>query len=155
MVNRRTFLKGSLAAAATLAAPTFALADKKEADKQKKGNSTIKGPAREDVFHIGMAGYTFNRFDIDTTLAFMKKIDVHYLCIKDFHLPLDADAQKIADFKAKLAAHDVVGYGVGPIYMKDVAAVDRAFAYAQRVGVDPSSSVFQASGATRLRTTKC
>jgi sugar phosphate isomerase/epimerase len=83
-----------------------------------------------------MAGYTFNKFDIDTTLAFMKRIDVHYLCIKDFHLPLDADAERIAEFKAKLRAHDVVGYGVGPIYMKDVEAVDRAFAYAQRVGVD-------------------
>ena len=83
-----------------------------------------------------MAGYTFNKFDIDTTLAFMQKIDVHYLCIKDFHLPLDADAEKIAEFKAKLAAANVIGYAVGPIYMKDVAAVDKAFAYAQRVGVD-------------------
>ena len=87
-------------------------------------------------YHLGMAGYTFVKFDIDKTLDFMKKIDVHYLCIKDFHLPLDADAGQIAAFKEKLAAHDVVGYAVGPIYMKDVEAVDKAFAYAQRVGVD-------------------
>ena len=87
-------------------------------------------------FHLGMAGYTFNKFDIDRTLAFMKKIDVHYLCIKDFHLPIDADAKQISEFKEKLAAHDVIGYAVGPIYMGDVAAVDKAFAYAQRVGVD-------------------
>ena len=103
-------------------------------------NSTIKVPPRgevgEGLFHLGMAGYTFHKFDLDTTLAFMKKIDVHYLCIKDFHLPLDADAEQIAKFKEKLAAAGVIGYGVGPIYMKDVAAVDKAFAYAQRVGVD-------------------
>ena len=85
---------------------------------------------------IGMAGYTFVKFDIDKTLAFMKRLDVRYLCIKDFHLPIDADEAQIAAFKAKLAAHNVVGYAVGPIYMKDVEAVDKAFAYAQRVGVD-------------------
>ena len=90
----------------------------------------------QDAFHLGMAGYTFVKFDIDKTLAFMKKIDVHYLCIKDFHLPIDANAEQIAQFKEKLAAHDVIGYAVGPIYMKDVEAVDKAFAYAQRVGVD-------------------
>ena len=98
--------------------------------------SQRQGGEGTSSFHLGMAGYTFNKFDIDRTLAFMKKIDVHYLCIKDFHLPLDADANQIAAFKEKLAAHDVVGYAVGPIYMKDVEAVDKAFAYAQRVGVD-------------------
>ena len=90
----------------------------------------------QDAFHLGMAGYTFVKFDIDKTLAFMKKIDVHYLCIKDFHLPIDASAEQTRQFKEKLAAHDVIGYAVGPIYMKDVEAVDKAFAYAQRVGVD-------------------
>ncbi len=90
----------------------------------------------QDAFHLGMAGYTFVKFDIDKTLSFMKKIDVHYLCIKDFHLPIDANAEQTRQFKEKLAAHDVIGYAVGPIYMKDVEAVDKAFAYAQRVGVD-------------------
>ncbi len=105
------------------------------------GSGAIGELATEDreganSFHLGMAGYTFVKFDIDKTLAFMKKIDVHYLCIKDFHLPIDANAEQIAQFKEKLAAHDVIGYAVGPIYMKDVEAVDKAFAYAQRVGVD-------------------
>ena len=95
-----------------------------------------EGLGRGSSFHLGMAGYTFNKFDIDTTLAFMRRIDVHYLCIKDFHLPLDADADQVAAFKAKLAEHNVVGYAVGPIYMKDVPAAEKAFAYAQRVGVD-------------------
>lgn len=145
MVNRRTFLRSSLASAALLSlTPVFS---KRETEmsplfapssegKEGAGNSTIKSPVPDDDFHLGMAGYTFNKFDLDTTLAFMQKIDVHYLCIKDFHLPLDANAQQIAAFKAKLAAANVIGYAVGPIYMKDVAAVDKAYAYAQRVGVD-------------------
>ena len=98
----------------------------------------------QDAFHLGMAGYTFNKFDIDKTLAFMKKIDVHYLCIKDFHLPINANEAQIAEFKKKLADHGVIGYAVGPIYMGDVEAVDKAFAYAQRVGVDLRRSRRQA-----------
>lgn len=135
-MKRRTFLRTGLASAALLAAPSQLTLLGSEPQPQKARNSTIKSPVAEDDFHLGMAGYTFNKFDLDTTLAFMQKIDVHYLCIKDFHLPLDADAGKIAEFKAKLSAANVIGYAVGPIYMKDVAAVDKAFAYAQRVGVD-------------------
>lgn len=135
-MKRRTFLRSSLAGAALLTAPSQFQLFASEPTPQKGRNTTIKTPVAEDDFHLGMAGYTFNKFDIDTTLAFMKKIGVHYLCIKDFHLSLDADAGQIAAFKEKLAAADVIGYAVGPIYMKDVAAVDRAFAYAQRVGVD-------------------
>ena len=135
-MKRRTFIRTGLASAALLATPSQLPVWGSEPKSQEGRNSTIKTPAKEDAFHLGMAGYTFNKFDLDTTLAFMQRIDVHYLCIKDFHLPLDADAGKIADFKAKLAAANVIGYAVGPIYMKDVAAVDKAFAYAQRIGVD-------------------
>ena len=151
-MKRRTFLKGGLAGAALFAVPRFVSGQQTTDYGQQTmeyGEGSVDGcPLSADSSPLsvdgcplsgavlGMAGYTFNKFDIDTTLAFMKRIDVHYLCIKDFHLPLDADAERIAEFKAKLRAHDVVGYGVGPIYMKDVEAVDRAFAYAQRVGVD-------------------
>lgn len=135
-MKRRTFLTGSLAAAALLSSPLSLLAKKDKPAASPKKNSTIKTPPSEDAFHLSMAGYTFNKFDLDTTLDFMQRIDVHYLCIKDFHLPLDADEKQIAAFKEKLAAKHVVGYAVGPIYMKSIAEVDRAFAYAQRVGVD-------------------
>ena len=39
---------------------------------------------------VGMAGFTFAKFDIDKTLETMQRADVHYLCIKDFHLPLNS-----------------------------------------------------------------
>jgi sugar phosphate isomerase/epimerase len=65
----------------------------------------------------------------------MNKMDMHYLCIKDFHLPLNSTKEQIADFHAKLAAKGVIGYAVGPIYMRNEKEVDNAFAYAKRVGV--------------------
>ncbi|GHT74083.1 hypothetical protein AGMMS50262_06350 [Bacteroidia bacterium] len=88
-----------------------------------------------EKFKIGMAGFTFVNFDIDKTLEVMQKCDVHYLCIKDFHLPLNSSADQIAAFHAKLASKGVTGYAVGPIYMNNEAEVDRAFEYAQKVGV--------------------
>ncbi|MDP3432159.1 MAG: sugar phosphate isomerase/epimerase, partial [Bacteroidota bacterium] len=44
-------------------------------------------PETGEKFKIGMAGYTFVKFDLDKTLETLQKADVHYLCIKDFHLP--------------------------------------------------------------------
>ncbi|GAB6012097.1 sugar phosphate isomerase/epimerase family protein [Viscerimonas tarda] len=88
-----------------------------------------------EKFKVGMAGYSFLKFDIDKTLEIMQKIDVHYLCIKDFHLPLKSTDEEIAAFKEKLKAKGVTGYAVGPIYMKTEKEVDNAFEYARRVGV--------------------
>jgi len=92
-------------------------------------------PETGEKFKIGMAGYTFAKFDIDKTLETMQRVDVHYLCIKDFHLPLASTDEQIAAFHAKLKAKGVTGYAVGPIYMKSEAEIDRAFEYAKRVGV--------------------
>ena len=86
-------------------------------------------------FKLGMAGYTFVNFDLETTLKTLERLDIHYLCIKDFHLPLDSTEEQIKAFHAQCAAHKVTGYAVGPIYMKSEAEIDRAFEYAKRVGV--------------------
>jgi sugar phosphate isomerase/epimerase len=101
--------------------------------KETKGTSLL--PETGEKFKLGMAGYTFANFDLDKTLDVMQKMDVHYLCIKDFHLPLNSTDAQIKDFHAKLAEKGVTGYAVGPIYMKSEAEIDKAFAYAKKVGV--------------------
>lgn len=92
-------------------------------------------PETGESFKLGMAGYTFVRFDLDKALETLERTDVHYLCIKDFHLPLDSNDEEIAAFHKKLEDKNVIGYGVGPIYMKTEEEVDLAFDYAKRVGV--------------------
>ena len=92
-------------------------------------------PETGEKFKIGMAGYTFAKFDIDKTLETLQRADVHYLCIKDFHLALNSTDEQIAAFQAKLKAKGVTGYAVGPIYMKSEADIDKAFEYARKVGV--------------------
>jgi sugar phosphate isomerase/epimerase len=92
-------------------------------------------PETGEKFKVGMAGYTFVNFDLNKTLETMQKTDVHYLCIKDFHLPMNSTDEQIAAFHTTLAEKGVTGYAVGPIYMKTEAEIDNGFAYAKRVGV--------------------
>jgi sugar phosphate isomerase/epimerase len=130
MTDRRTFFKQSIAGAALLGASPLMAMTNANTDAPKPKTKPAVNP-----FQLGMAGYTFANFDLETTLKTLKRINVHYLCIKDFHLPLDADEERIKAFHAKCAEYDVTGYAVGPIYMKSEAEVDRAFEYAKRVGV--------------------
>ena len=67
-------------------------------------------------FKIGIAGFTFYKKNIDQTIAAMKELDLHSLCVKDFHLKLDCTQEEADAFKAKLAEADIVPVGVGPIY---------------------------------------
>lgn len=92
-------------------------------------------PETGEKFKLGMAGYTFAKFNLDVALATLKRCDVHYLCIKDFHLPFNSTDEQIAEFQAKLKDAGVTGYAVGPIYMKTEQEIDNAFEYAKRVGV--------------------
>lgn len=126
--SRRSFLKQGLAGALLLGTTPLVNAGIHSPVKEKK----IK-PG--DLFKLGMAGFTFVNFNLDKTLEIMDKLDVRYLCIKDFHLPLKSTDAEIEAFHAKLAAKNITGYAVGPIYMKSEAEIDRAFEYAKRVGV--------------------
>ena len=126
--SRRTFFKQGLAGALLLGTSTIARAALPDPVKPK-------APKAVNPFHLGMAGYTFVNFDLDTTLKTLERLDIHYLCIKDFHLPLNSTDEQIRAFHDKCAAHKVTGYAVGPIYMKSEEEIDRAFDYAKRVGV--------------------
>ena len=96
----------------------------------------INGPRGYEDFKIGVAGYTYRSFDIDQTLAFLKSMEVHYMSVKDWWLPLDSTKEQMDAFKAKCREYDVEPYILGPIYMRSEAEVDRAFAYAERYGSD-------------------
>lgn len=125
MSSRRNFLlQSALGVAATAVAPLASVA----AAPAKKGGE--KTPV-----NIGMAGYTFAKFDLDQAIAMMKRVGIKHISVKDIHLPLNASDEKIAEVKGKFAAAGINVYAVGVIYMKSEKQVDEAFAYAKRVGV--------------------
>ncbi|SEL83358.1 sugar phosphate isomerase/epimerase family protein [Parapedobacter koreensis] len=128
METRRTFIqKGLLGVSAAAMGGSTAWAHANSGHNDVRSN---------DRFELGIAGYSFVHFGLDESLAMMKRMDVHYLCIKDFHLPLTSSDAEIAAFHKKLADSGVTGYAVGPIYMtKSKTEIDNAFDYAKRVGV--------------------
>jgi len=129
MNTRRKFLQKGLLGLSAVTLTNIPFANAQSTFKAVKTK-------KEDEFKLGVAGYSFLNFSLDQSLAMMKRIDVHYLCIKDFHLPHKSTIEEIAHFHKKLAQADVTGYAVGPIYMKSRAEIDDAFDYAKRVGVN-------------------
>jgi sugar phosphate isomerase/epimerase len=126
--NRRSFFKQGLAGALLLGAAPWLKASAADGIPPKPAQKT-------NPFFLGMAGFTFVNFDLETTLRTMKRLDVRFLCIKDFHLPLNSTEEQIAAFHETCASYNVKGYAVGPIYMKSEAEVDSGFEYARKVGV--------------------
>ena len=90
--SRRSFFKKGLAGAILLGTASVAKAGLPDPVKPKAAKAV-------NPFHLGMAGYTFVNFDLETTLKTLQRLDIHYLCIKDFHLPLDSNDDQIKAFR--------------------------------------------------------
>ena len=94
---------------------------------------TIGKHPSEDV-KIGVAGFSFRKFNIDETLGYLQKMGVKYMSVKDWWLPLNSTKEEMDAFKAKCASYGVEPYILGPIYMRSKEQVDNAFAYVERFG---------------------
>ncbi len=126
MNQRRGFIKKFMAGVSLLAFSNIPVqASRTKANKKDR-----------DKFNLAVAGYSFVHFNLEESLSMMRRTDIRYLCIKDFHLPFTSSDKEIADFHELLSKSNVTGYAVGPIYMKSKEEIDKAFIYAKRVGVD-------------------
>ena len=59
---------------------------------------TVKTPRGSDKFNIGIAGFSYRNYNIDQTLEFLRSMDVKYLSIKDFWLPLNSTVEQMEAF---------------------------------------------------------
>ncbi len=126
MINRKKFIQQTtLSLAGSLSFPLIS-----------KAAATASSSKNESKLKVGIAGYTFVHIDVEKSIDMMKRLDVHYLSLKDFHLPLNSDDAKIKAVIGQFESADIKVYAVGVIYMKTKQAVDEAFDYAKKVGVD-------------------
>ena len=93
------------------------------------------GGGKEPPFALGLASYTLRKFDFEQTLAMTKRVGLTHLCLKDFHLPLDASAEQIAEAVAKVKAAGLELYGCGVVTMRTEADVNQTFDYARMAGM--------------------
>ena len=70
-LSRRTFLKQGVAGALLLGTGGVA-----GASELLSPSAATEKPAAKNPFHLGMAGYTFVNFDLETTLKTLKRLDI-------------------------------------------------------------------------------
>jgi inosose dehydratase len=117
--NRRQFFQlGGLAVLASSLPAPFAMA------KGKKVELTL-----------GLASYSFRKFNTDDTIAMTKRLGLTKICFKSMHLALDASEVDIKATVAKVKAAGLDLYGGGVIYMKSEQDVQQAFQYARMAGM--------------------
>ncbi|MFL5748769.1 MAG: sugar phosphate isomerase/epimerase family protein [Niastella sp.] len=124
MSSRRNFIQLTSLGLAT-AAMQVPLAGIAESIAQKKPNLSL-----------GIAGYTFSKIEMASAITMMKRLDVSNLSLKDVYLPLSSSDEKIRSVVSQLQQNGINIYTVGVIYMKTREAVDQAFDYAKKVGVN-------------------
>lgn len=98
-------------------------------------NAIAASKDKDSNLQLGMAGYTFAKFDVEKSIAMMKRVGIQNLSLKDFHLPLNSPPEKMQTVLAQFKEAGINIYAVGVIYMKTKEAVDEAFEYAKKVGV--------------------
>ena len=84
----------------------------------------------------GVASYTFRKFSVEDTIKAMKRLDLKYISIKDFHLPLDSTTEQRKSVVQKFKDAGITPVSCGNITMKnDEADIRRAFEYARDCGM--------------------
>ena len=87
-------------------------------------------------FKLGIASYTFRKLSVDDTIKAMRRLNLHYISIKDFHLSLDSTTEQRKSLVQKLKAADITPLSCGNITMQnDEKDVRRAFDYARGCGM--------------------
>jgi sugar phosphate isomerase/epimerase len=121
--SRRRFLTGSLAAAAWAAAP-------------RRARATPSGSrARAYRLKLGLASYSTRKLTLDETLQLCRDVDIAYINLKDFHLPMTDTPEAIKAARARIEAAGLAIMGGGTITLKnDKELVRKAFEYARLGG---------------------
>jgi len=128
--TRRHFLQASASLGAGGAlAPCFI--NSAPAAEEPVGAKASKAGALK----LGIASYTFLKFSLDQTLAMTARVGLKYVCLKSFHLALNATPEQIAEAAEKVKAAGMELYGGGVISMRKPDEVSKAFAYAKAAGM--------------------
>jgi sugar phosphate isomerase/epimerase len=96
---------------------------------------TIAAPNETLAERLGVASYSFRNFSLDQTIAMTKRLGMKYLCLKSFHLPLDAKPEALKAAADKIKKAGLVLYGGGGIAMRSSSEIEQAFEYAKHAGM--------------------
>ncbi len=128
-LSRRGFV--GLAASAAALAP---FAGRARADDQ----SPVPAPGGDPWLglKIGVASYTFSKLPLEATIQGIRRVGVHYVSIKEAHLPLKSTAEQRKAVAAKFRDAGITPLSCGVIGMKGGESdLRNAFEYARDAGI--------------------
>ena len=101
-----------------------------------KSSANFRAAESEGVrFKLGLAGGTYWQLKDYSFLEEVASLDLHYLSVKDWHLPFTATDAEIGTFLKRCEDLDISPYAVGPVYMDTEDMARRTFDYAAKLGV--------------------
>jgi sugar phosphate isomerase/epimerase len=86
-------------------------------------------------FHLGLASYSFRKFDRSKAIQMTARAGLGYICFKDFHLKLDSTDEECKAAAEECKKAGVNLYGCGVVYMKKPEEVVNVFRYAKAAGM--------------------
>lgn len=88
-------------------------------------------------FHLGVATYSFREFQRKLAISMTKQLGVHYVSVKEFHLPYTVTADEAAKAKSefKKAGLTIASGGNITLTDKDPMVLKRLFEYARMCGM--------------------
>jgi len=125
--TRRDFIRlTGLGVAAASLSPVLEGSIKSHHEKNEKAHKRLK---------LGMASYTFRKFNLENTLAMTKRLGLQRIAFKSFHLALESTGEKIKAVAEKVKAAGLELYGCSVVYMQNEEEVYRTFNYAKAAGM--------------------
>ncbi len=96
--------------------------------------SQTQTSALEPKFELGLASYSFRKFDVNQVIKWCKKAEIKKITLKDFHLPLKSTDEECAAMAQKFKDAGMEVYSCGVVYMGSEQDIDNAFRYAKALG---------------------
>lgn len=85
---------------------------------------------------VGIASYTFSKLPLDVTIQGIRRVDVHYVSIKEAHLPLKSTAEQRKAVVAKFKEAGITPLSCGNVSMRGgESELRNAFEYARDAGI--------------------
>ncbi|MEJ7736690.1 MAG: sugar phosphate isomerase/epimerase [Chitinophagaceae bacterium] len=87
-------------------------------------------------FKVGIASYTFRKMSLEDTIKALKRLNLSYISLKDFHLALSSSTSERQAAMEKLKAAGIIPLSCGNITMQnDEKNIRQAFEYAKDCGM--------------------
>jgi sugar phosphate isomerase/epimerase len=135
--SRRHFI-GSTALLTALAATGAANALAADEPLKPAGAEKAKPPAKDywKGMKIGVASYSLRGLKLDACIAAIQRVDMHYVSIKDMHLPMTSTTEERKGVVAKFKAAGITPLSCGVVGLpNDESKCHAAFEYARDIEV--------------------